>query len=59
MKLVLFVFKETAKKLLGPFTGSGLLAGRTLAGAEIFVMPAPYAHRDEVDQRLRELGELL
>jgi double-stranded uracil-DNA glycosylase len=57
-KLLLFVFKETAKKLLGPFAGNGLLAGRTLAGAEIFVMPGPYERRDLVEQRLRELGEL-
>jgi TDG/mug DNA glycosylase family protein len=58
-KLLLFVFKETAKKLFGPFGGNGLLAGRTLAGAEIFVMPGPYAPREEVAQRVDELGELL
>ena len=58
-KLLLFVFKETAKKLFGPFGGNGLLAGRTLAGSEIFVMPGPYAPGAEVTQRLRELGELL
>ena len=58
-KLLLFVFKETAKKLFGPFGGNGLLAGRTFAGAEIFVMPGPYARREEVAQRIEELGELL
>jgi hypothetical protein len=57
-KLLIFVFKETAKKLWGPFPGNGLLAGRTMGGAKIFVMPGPYAPRGEVTQRLRELGEL-
>jgi len=45
--------------LFGPFGGNGLVAGRTLAGAEIFVMPGPYAPGAEVTLRVEELGELL
>jgi hypothetical protein len=56
-RLVIFTFKETAEVLLGPIAGNGLIVGRELGGAPIFVMPGPYAARAEVDQRLRELAE--
>jgi TDG/mug DNA glycosylase family protein len=57
-KLLIFTFKQAAEELCGPIVGNGLLADRTFAGAEIFVMPGPYVARVEVSQRLRELGEL-
>lgn len=56
-QFVIFTFKKTAEVLFGSIAGNGLIAGRELGGAPIFVMPGPYAARAEVDQRLRELGE--
>lgn len=55
--LVIFTFKKTADVLLGPIAGNGLIHGRQLAGAPIFVMPGPYAARAEVELRLRDLSE--
>jgi double-stranded uracil-DNA glycosylase len=56
-RLVIFTFKKTMEVLFGPAAGNGLIVGRELGGASIFVMPGPYAPRAEVEQRLRELGE--
>jgi TDG/mug DNA glycosylase family protein len=56
-RLVILTFKKTAEVLLGPIAGNGLIVGRDLGGAPIFIMPGPYAARAEVDQRLRELAE--
>jgi TDG/mug DNA glycosylase family protein len=44
--LVIFAFKKAATTLLGPFEGNGLIE-RTLGPAEVFVMPGPYAAREE------------
>jgi double-stranded uracil-DNA glycosylase len=55
--LVIFMFKKTAEVLFGPIIGNGLIDGRRLGGAPIFVMPGPYAARVEVDERLRQLAE--
>lgn len=56
-RLVILTFKKTGEVLFGPIAGNGLIVGRELGGAPIFVMPGPYAVRAEVDQRLRELAE--
>jgi TDG/mug DNA glycosylase family protein len=57
-RLVIFTFKKTAEVLFGPIAGNGLILGRELGGAPIFVMPGPYAASAEVDQRLRQLAEV-
>jgi TDG/mug DNA glycosylase family protein len=53
--LVIFTFKEAAKKLFGDFKGHGFISGFTLCGGEIFVMPGPYEKRDIADRSLSEL----
>jgi len=58
-RLVIFVFKKAATALFGPIRGNGLVPGRTLGGAGVFVMPGPFAKRAETAEQLRELGELL
>jgi TDG/mug DNA glycosylase family protein len=40
---ILFTFKKAATALLGPFDGFGLLPGRPIADAEVFVMSGPMA----------------
>jgi TDG/mug DNA glycosylase family protein len=57
-KLVIFSFKRTAEVLFGPFSGNGFL-GHTVGKANAFVMPGPYARRDEVSVRLAELSRAL
>jgi TDG/mug DNA glycosylase family protein len=52
---VLFTFKASAEVLLGPVHGHGLLAGRTLAGADIFVMPGPMERTDQTRRALDAL----
>jgi TDG/mug DNA glycosylase family protein len=54
-RLVIFTFKEAAKKLFGNFEGHGFISGFTLCGGEIFVMPGPYERRDVADRSLSEL----
>jgi len=54
--LVIFTFKKAAVTLLGHFDGHGLLQGRTLGGAEIFVMPGPMERANHVQRALRELA---
>jgi TDG/mug DNA glycosylase family protein len=54
-RLVIFTFKEAAKKLFGGFEGHGFISGFTLCGGEIFVMPGPYERRDVADRSLSEL----
>jgi TDG/mug DNA glycosylase family protein len=58
-RLVIFTFKKTAEVLFGPIAGNGLIPGRELAGAPIFVMPGPYAPGEEVERRLGELHGLV
>lgn len=53
---VLFTFKAGAEALLGPLDGHGLLAGRTLAEAEVFVMPGPMERTDRLQHALRQLA---
>jgi TDG/mug DNA glycosylase family protein len=53
--LVIFTFKQAAKKLFGDFKGHGFISGFTLCGGEIFVMPGPYEKRDVADRSLSEL----
>lgn len=53
--LVIFTFKKAAEPLFGRFDGHGLLTGRKLGGASVFVMPGPYAARDTVAIALRDL----
>jgi TDG/mug DNA glycosylase family protein len=53
-ELVVFSFKKSAKKLLGGFEGNGFI-GKRVEGADVFVMPGPYASGAEVDERISEL----
>lgn len=55
VRKVLFTFKASAEALLGPLEGHGFLADRTLADAEIFVMPGPMERTDRVKRALRDL----
>lgn len=52
---VLFTFKAGAEALLGPLDGHGPIVGRTVAGAELFVMPGPMERTDRVQRALRQL----
>jgi double-stranded uracil-DNA glycosylase len=54
---VLFTFKASAEALLGPLTRPGLQAGRSLADAEVFVMPGPMARTDVVQSTLGQLRD--
>ena len=53
-RLLLFSFKQTAEILFGKFAGNGSV-GKRFAGADVFVMPGPYAKAGEVSGRLDEL----
>jgi double-stranded uracil-DNA glycosylase len=55
MSKVLFTFKASAEALFGPLDRHGLLAGRTLAGADVFVMPGPMERTDRVKRALDAL----
>jgi TDG/mug DNA glycosylase family protein len=57
--LVIFTFKKVATRMLGNFRGNGILPDTTLGGADVFVMPGPYAKREEADASLAELASLL
>lgn len=52
---VVFTFKKAAIALLGSFDRHGVIAGATLGGAEVFVMPGPMERTDRVDRALRDL----
>jgi TDG/mug DNA glycosylase family protein len=54
-RLLIFTFKKTATKLFGSFEGNGLIAGREMAGARVFVMPGPYEAARPVAAKLEEL----
>jgi TDG/mug DNA glycosylase family protein len=54
---VLFTYKRAAQALLGTFEGHAALRGRSLAGAEVFVMPGPMERTDRVERALDELRE--
>lgn len=54
---VLFTFKAGAEALLGSLPGHGLIAGQTLAGAEVFVMPGPMERSDRARRALEQLAD--
>jgi len=54
--LVVFTYKEAARRLFGDFPGNGFVPGLELAGCESFVMPGPYERGDRVDEKLDELA---
>jgi len=53
-QIVLFVFKKAATTLLGSFPGNGFI-GRSLGGADVFVMPGPYESAVTVARTLETL----
>ena len=53
---MLFVFKQAATTLLGSFPGNGFI-GRSLAGADVFVMPGPYENAVTAARTLDALRE--
>lgn len=57
--LVIFTYKKTAEVLFGRFGGSGLLPAQDLVPGDAYVMPGPYAARDEVDAKLDDLRTYL
>lgn len=58
-RLVIFTFKETAKKLFGSFSGNGFVSGLHLAHSDVFVMPGPYESRSTASETLGELAAYL
>jgi alkylated DNA repair dioxygenase AlkB len=55
-RLVIFTFKETAKKLFGSLSGNGFVSGLQLAHSDVFMMPGPCesaSHREQDAQRAR------
>lgn len=54
---VIFTFKMAAVALLGAFDGHGLIAGKQLGGAEVFVMPGPMERADRADRVERALRD--
>jgi TDG/mug DNA glycosylase family protein len=57
--LVIFTYKKTAEVLFGRFRGVGLLPGQDLLAGDAFVMPGPYAPRQQAAETLDELRLLL
>jgi double-stranded uracil-DNA glycosylase len=57
--LVIFTFKETAKKLFGSFSGNGFVCGLELAHSDVFVMPGPYESASSASETLNELAAYL
>jgi TDG/mug DNA glycosylase family protein len=55
-RLVIFTFKETAKRLFGNFAGNGFVSGLKLAHSDVFVMPGPYEGTGTVRKTLGDLG---
>jgi TDG/mug DNA glycosylase family protein len=51
-ELVIFTFKEAAKKVFGHFAGHGFVPSFTLCGGEVFVMPGPYEKGDVAEESL-------
>ena len=54
---IIFTFKKAATTLLGPFDGFGLLPGRPLADAEVFVMSGPMAKTADRSHAFTQLRE--
>ena len=55
---MIFTYKKTAEVLLGRFSGTGLRPS-PIEGTDFFVMPGPYAKRQDATAGLAELKELL
>jgi hypothetical protein len=56
---MIFTYTKTAQVLLGRFGGSGLLPTQDTVPGDVFVMPGPYAAREDVEAKLDELRGLL
>jgi TDG/mug DNA glycosylase family protein len=56
-RLIVFTFKKTATVMLGKFPGAGAV-GREIAGIPVFVMPGPYAPRETVSERVKQLRQI-
>lgn len=54
---IIFAFKCAATPLIGHFKGYGLIQGRPLARAEVFVMPSPMERREQVERALCQLRD--
>lgn len=54
-ELVIFTFKEAAKKVFGDFEGHGFVSGFALCGGDVFVMPGPYEKSEVAEVSLAEL----
>lgn len=57
-RILIFSFKKAAEALFGSFASNGIIADVGNIGPTIFVMPGPYAKREEVTSRLIELSRL-
>jgi len=57
--LVIFTFKQVARKLFGHFEGNGFVSGLQLADSEVFVMPGPYESAGTANTTLAELADYL
>jgi double-stranded uracil-DNA glycosylase len=57
-RMLIFSFKKSAQALFGPIEGNGFIEGAGIEGVPVFVMPGPYAKRDEVTNKLEELSRL-
>ena len=55
--LVIFTFKQAARKLFGNFAGNGFVPGLQLAYSQVFVMPGPYESAGTANATLAELAE--
>lgn len=58
-ELVIFTYKETAKRLFGDFEGNGFVPGLSVAESQVFVMPGPYEAVTAADETLSELAARL
>jgi double-stranded uracil-DNA glycosylase len=56
-QLIIFTFKETAKRLFGNFAGNGFVLGLQLGGSDVFVMPGPYESGNTANETLSGLGK--
>lgn len=57
-RILIFSFKKAAQALFGSFDGNGIIKGVGSEGTIIFVVPGPYAKREEVADELIELCQL-
>ncbi len=57
-RILIFSFKKAAQALFGSIEGNGIIKGVGSEGTITFVMPGPYAKREEVANKLVELSQL-